>query len=68
MSWPILLEFVAGVDSSCNSTMVQKVVDILAPVVAEYQSKELLENMFMYGFDEVPQSCEQSIRKIFWCH
>ena len=60
--------FVAGLDSSCSNfkdTMVQKVLDVLTPAVAEYQSKGLLENMFVYGFDEVPESCEQSIRKIF---
>ena len=60
--------FVAGLDSSCSNfkdTMVQKVLDVLTPAVAEYQSKGLLENMFVYGFDEVRESCEQSIRKIF---
>ena len=61
--------YVARVDSySCNNfkdTMVQKVLDVLAPVVAEYQSRGVLENMFVYGFDEAPKSCEQSIRKIF---
>ena len=59
---------VAGLDSSCSNfkdTMVQKVLDVLTPTVAEYKSKGLLENMFVYGFDEVHKSCEQSIRKIF---
>ena len=60
--------YVAGLDSRCSNfkdTMVQKVLDVLTPAVAEYQSKGLLENMFVYGFDEVPESCEWSIRKIF---
>ena len=60
--------YVAGLDSRCSNykdAMVQKVLGVLTPAVAEYQSKGLLENMFVYGFDEVPESCEQSIRKIF---
>ena len=54
-----------GVCLNFTDEMVQKVIDILTPVVAEYKTKELLSSMFVYGFDEVDKACEQSLRKIF---
>ena len=56
---------VTGACINFTDAMVQKVFDILTPVVADYEGKGILGNMFVYGFDETPASCEASIRKIF---
>ena len=59
------LHRVTGACVNFTDAMVQKVLDLLTPVVADYQAKGILGNMFVYGFDETPASCEASIRKIF---
>ena len=46
-----------------TDAMVQGVLDILTPVIVEYQSSGLLEKMFVCGFEEVAETCEQSMRK-----
>ena len=54
-------------DSCVNFTdaLVAKTLAILAPVVQEYEARNILENVFVYGFDEVGPECLQSIRNIF---
>lgn len=56
---------VRGVCLNFTDAQVEKVVSILTPVVNEYESNGLLDDMFVYGFDEAPASCEASIRKMF---
>lgn len=45
--------------------LVQKAINILTPIIEEYENKSLLDSMFVYGFDEAPQTCEGSIRNIY---
>ena len=45
--------------------LVQKAIDVLAPVIDDYEKKNLLDSMFVYGFDEAPKTCESSVRKIY---
>lgn len=54
-------------DSCLNFTdaLVVEVLTILAPVVQEYEARNILENVFVYGFDEVGPDCLQSIRNVF---
>ena len=59
------LDRVTGACVNFTDAMVQKVLDILTPVVADYEARGILGNMFVYGFDETPASCEASIRRIF---
>lgn len=56
---------VTGACINFTDALVQKVLGILTPVVSEYQSKGIIGNMFVYGFDEAPETCEASIRRIF---
>ena len=60
-----IVERVNGACINFTDDMVQKVLNILTPVVNEYESKGILDNMFIYGFDEAPATCEESVRKIF---
>ena len=62
---PGLRKGLKGYCVNFTDAMVQGVLDILTPVIVEYQSSGLLERMFVYGFDEVAETCEQSMRKIF---
>ncbi len=61
----IKAEKVKGACVNFTDALVQKVLDILSPVVSEYEAKGLLKYTFVYGFDEAPSYCEESIRKIF---
>lgn len=45
--------------------LVQKAIDVLTPVIEKYENQSLLDSMFVYGFDEAPQTCESSIRNIY---
>lgn len=45
--------------------LVQKAINVLTPVIDEYEKRNLLDSMFVYGFDEAPKTCESSIRKIY---
>lgn len=56
------------VEGNClifTDELVQKAIDLLTPVVEEYEKRNLLDSMFVYGFDEAPQTCESSVRKIY---
>lgn len=57
-----------GAKGSClnfTDDLVQKAIDVLSPVIEEYENQSLLDSMFVYGFDEAPQTCESSIRNIY---
>ena len=54
-----------GVCVNFTSELIEKVMNILSPVVQEYNSVGLLSNMFVYGFDEVGPECEQSLRNMY---
>ena len=56
---------VKGACINFTDNLVQKALDILTPVVSDYEKEGLLGNMFVYGFDEAPASCEESVRKIY---
>ena len=56
---------VKGACVEFNGTLVDKVMAILTPVVEQYNAAGILGNMFVYGFDEVDSSCEQSIRNMY---
>lgn len=45
--------------------LVDKALEILAPVVSAAENMDILDKMFVYGFDEAPSSCETSIRTIY---
>ena len=54
-----------GVCINFTDSLVQKVIQTLTPAIEEYEKQNLLDSMFVYGFDEAPQSCEGSIRTIY---
>ena len=56
---------VKGACINFTDSTVKKALDVLTPVVSDYEEKGLLGNMFVYGFDEAPASCEESVRKIY---
>ena len=45
--------------------LVNKAIEILTPAVSSAEKMGILGNMFVYGFDEAPSSCEESIRMIY---
>ena len=45
--------------------LVKKVISILTPVMKQYISAGIEDNMFIYGFDEAPALCEQSLRNVY---
>lgn len=55
----------SGVCVNFTSDLVQKVMAILTPVVEKYITAGILDNMFVYGFDEVGPDCEESIGKLY---
>ena len=56
---------VKGACVNFTDELVEKVIGILSPVVEEYSKAEILENMFVYGFDEAPEICAQSLRNVY---
>ena len=56
------------VEGNCinfTDALVKKAIDVLSPVIEEYEKENLLDSMFVYGFDEAPQTCESSVRAIY---
>ena len=45
--------------------LVQEVIHVLTPFIEEYENQNVFDSMFVYGFDEAPQTCESSIRNIY---
>lgn len=56
---------VKGACVNFTNDLVEKVLSILTPVVEEYIAARILKNMFIYGFDEAPADCEQSVRNVY---
>ena len=56
---------VGGACLNFTEALVEKVVDTLAPTVAAYQAKGILDKAFVYGFDEVAATCEPSLRRVY---
>lgn len=56
---------VRGACINFTHDLVEKVLDILTPVVEQYSAAGILDRMFVYGFDEAPEDCEESIRSVF---
>jgi hypothetical protein len=57
-----------GLQGDCpNFTIAtaQKAIKILKPVVDKAIASGIMDKMFVYGFDETPQYCEDSIRLIY---
>ena len=54
-----------GVCVNFTDELVEKVMNILSPVVGKYDEVGILHNMFVYGFDEVGPECEQSVRNMY---
>ena len=45
--------------------MIQKAIQILTPTVTEALQKNILDNLFVYGFDEAPETCQESITALY---
>ena len=56
---------VKGVCVNFTKDLVEKVLSILSPVVEQYSAAGVLDYMFIYGFDEAPADCEQSLRNMY---
>ena len=56
---------VRGACVNFTKDLVEKVLSILTPVVEQYSAAGILDSMFVYGFDEAPADCEQSLRNVF---
>ena len=56
---------VRGACVNFTADLVDKVLSILTPVVENYTAAGVLDHMFVYGFDEAPSTCEQSLRNVY---
>ena len=60
-----IIETVKGTCVNFTNELVNKVMNILSPVIEDYEKAGILDNMFVYGFDEVDSECEQSLRNVY---
>ena len=56
---------VQGACLDFTNDLIQKAIQILSPSIATAQQMNILDNLFVYGFDEAPETCEQSIRNLY---
>ena len=58
-------EQLRGVCKNYTDDEVNKIINYLEPYVEKYDKLGYLDNMFVYGFDEVAEDCVDSITKLF---
>ena len=56
---------VRGACLNFTNDLIQKVIQILTPSITSAQQMNILDKMFVYGFDEAPAICEESIRNLY---
>lgn len=56
---------IQGACLNFTQDLINKAIQILSPSIASAQKMEILDNLFVYGFDEAPQTCEESIRSLY---
>lgn len=56
---------VQGACLNFTQDLINKAIEILSPAVASAQQMKILDNLFVYGFDEAPEMCEESIRSLY---
>ena len=54
-----------GVCHNFTDDEVTKIINHLEPYIVKYNNLGYLDNMFVYGFDEVGEECVESITKMF---
>ena len=57
-----IIETVKGTCVNFTNELVNKVMNILSPVIEDYEKAGILDNMFVYGFDEVDS---ESLRNVY---
>ena len=60
-----LTQNVRGACLNFTKDLVAKAIQILTPAITKAQQMNLLKNLFVYGFDEAPDTCEESIRTLY---
>ena len=59
------LEQLRGTCHNFTDDEVDKLINYLEPYITKYSKLGYLDNMFVYGFDEVREDCVDSITKMF---
>ena len=56
---------VQGACVNFTKDLIDKAIQILTPAVKSAEQMNILDNLFVYGFDEAPASCEPSIHALY---